>query len=95
MLDNLWFRNPVKDGEDYRRREDKALQITLRCKYMSDPEEMDYWASLEPSPEFQPEPESNEPFSTMFERHDSNPQTLSEYIHHAKYGYFLRLKEQQ
>ena len=93
MLDNLWFRDPVQDPEAFKRREEEALQITLRCKYMADPEEMEYWASLEPSPEFEPLTESDEPFSTQFERHESEPQTLSEFIHFGKYGYFLRVKD--
>ena len=95
MLDNLWFRNPAQDAEAFRRREETSLAMALHCMYMADPEEMEYWNSLEPSPEFEPLPESDEPFSTQFERHESEPQTLSEFIHFGKYGYFLRVKEQQ
>ena len=61
-LDNLWFRNPIQDSESYRLREEERLQLLLRYKYMADPEEMEYWASLEPSPGFELMPELDEPF---------------------------------
>lgn len=87
------FRNPVLDSETYRRREEEKLQLLLRYKYIADPEEMEYWATLTPSEEFKPIPESDEPFSTKFERFYSNPETTTEFIELEKYGYFLRLKK--